>query len=106
MITLEDFKKLEIKIGTITHAKRVPDTDKLIKLVIDFGTETREIITGMAEHYTPEEFVSKQVPILTNLEPKEMRGETSHGMMLAADVEGKPILLHPAHEVPPGSKIQ
>ncbi|MBW1659632.1 MAG: methionine--tRNA ligase subunit beta [Deltaproteobacteria bacterium] len=106
MITFNDFKKLELRIGEITEAERVPDTDKLLKLTIDVGTETRQIVAGMADTYEPEALVGKQVPILMNLEPKTFRGVESHGMILAVDVDGKPVLLHPDKKVPPGSVIR
>ncbi len=106
MITFNDFKKLELRIGEITEAERVPDTDKLLKLTINVGTETRQIVAGMADTYEPEALVGKQVPILMNLEPKTFRGVESHGMILAVDVDGKPVLLHPDKKVPPGSVIR
>jgi len=106
MITFNDFKKLELRIGEITEAERVPDTDQLLKLTINVGTETRQIVAGMADTYEPEALVGKQVPILMNLEPKTFRGVESHGMILAVDVDGKPVLLHPDKKVPPGSVIR
>ena len=106
MITFNDFKKLELRIGEIKAAERVPDTDKLLKLTVDVGPETRQIVAGMAEFYDPDALVGKQVPILMNLEPKTFRGVESHGMILAVDVDGKPVLLHPDRDVPPGSIIR
>ncbi|RTZ90321.1 MAG: methionine--tRNA ligase subunit beta [Deltaproteobacteria bacterium] len=106
MITFNDFKKLELRIGEITAAERVPETDKLLKLIIDVGTESRQVVAGMAEYYEPAELIGKQVPLLMNLEPKTLRGVESHGMILAVDVEGRPILLHPDQKVPPGSIVR
>lgn len=107
MITFEDFKKLDIRIGTIVSAKRVLEADKLIKLEIDLGEEKRQIMAGIAEFFENEkELVGKQVPILTNLEPRKFRGYESQGMMLAADMDGRPVLLIPNEEVPPGSIIK
>ncbi len=106
MITFNDFKKLELRVGEITAAERVPETDKLLKLTIDVGTETRQIVAGMADTYEPDALVGKQVPVLMNLEPKTFRGVESHGMILAVDVEGKPVLLHPDRKVPPGSVVR
>ncbi len=105
MITLDDFKKLEIKIGKVTTAEAIPDSDKLIKLTIDFGSEVRTILTAVREFFDPEYFVGKQIPVLINLEPKMFRGVESQGMMLAADAEGKPVLLHPEVEVTNGAMI-
>ena len=103
MITYDDFIKLDIRIGTVTSAEKVQGTDKLIRLEIDLGEGTRQVVAGMALTYTPEDFIGKQVPILVNLEPRKLRGIESQGMILAADVGGKPIMLIPEREVPAGS---
>ena len=106
MVTFDDFKKLDIKIGTVTAADKVEGADKLIRLELDLGGEHRQVVAGMATTYTPEEFVGKQVPILVNLEPRKLRGVESQGMILAVDVDGKPVLLLPDKEVPPGSVVR
>jgi len=106
MITFEDFKKLEIKIGKIFSVERVERTDKLIRLEIDLGTEKRQLIAGMAEFFEPDYLIGKEIPILTNLEPRNFKGIESQGMILAVDVDGKPVLLHPEKKVPPGSIIK
>lgn len=106
MITYDDFIKLDIRIGTVTAAEKVQGTDKLIRLEIDLGEGTRQVVAGMALTYTPEDFIGKQVPILINLEPRKLRGIESQGMILAADVGGKPIMLIPEREVPPGSVVR
>ena len=106
MITFEDFKRLDIRIGRILLAQKVEGTDKLMKLEIDFGTEQRQVVAGIAEFYQPDQLIGKEIPVLVNLEPRTIRGSESHGMILAADVEGKAVLLHPEKEVPPGSVIR
>ncbi len=106
MITYDDFIKLDIRIGTVTGAEKVQGTDKLIRLEINLGEGTRQVVAGMALTYTPEDFIGKQVPILVNLEPRKLRGIESQGMILAADVGGKPIMLIPEREVPPGSAVR
>ncbi len=106
MITYEFFKKLDMKIGKVLSAMRVEGTDKLIRLEVDIGSGKIQIVAGMAEFRDPDDLVGKQVPILVNLEPRKFRGIESHGMILAADVGGQPILLHPEVEVPPGSTIR
>ena len=107
MITFDDFKKLEIKIGKVVSAEKIPEADKLIRLVIDLGAERRQIIAGIAEIIdNPEKLVGKEMPVLVNLEPRKLRGYESQGMILAADVEGRPVLLHPENEVPPGSIVR
>lgn len=120
MVSYDDFKKLDIRIGTIVSAERVPDTDKLMKLAVDLGEgEPRHIIAGIAEYAAPEELVGKQCPFVANLEPRTIRGHESNGMLLAIGVratsEGEPhipentpslMLLHPARPVPPGSMLR
>jgi len=105
-IKFEDFKKLDIRIGKIVSAERVPDTDKLIKLVLDMGDHERCVVAGIAAVVeNVSELISKELPVLVNLEPRTLRGEESNGMILAVNVDGKPVLLSPGEEVPPGSPI-
>ncbi|MGE5041903.1 MAG: methionine--tRNA ligase subunit beta [Candidatus Levyibacteriota bacterium] len=105
MIDIADFKKIEIKIGKVTAAEAVPETDKLIKLTIDFGEEQRTVLTAIREFFQPEYFIGKMIPVVTNLQPKTFRGIESQGMILAADDNGTPVLLHPEKEIPAGSKV-
>ena len=106
MIKFEDFQKLDIRMGKVLSAERVKKSDKLIKLEVDLGKEIRQIIVGMAEFYEPEYFLNKELVILTNLEKRKFMGIESQGMVLAVDVNGKPILLLPEKEVPPGTIIK
>ncbi len=106
MITFDDFKKLDIRIGRVISSEKIEGADKLLKLEVDFGTEKRQIVAGIAEVYTPEQMLGKEIPVLTNLEPRKIRGIESQGMILAVDVNGKPILLHPEREVMPGSIVR
>jgi len=107
MITFEEFQKLEIRIGKVLEAERVPNTDKLLKLTVDLGGETRELVAGIAEVYRPEEVVGKLIPILVNLEPKTIRGITSRGMILCpSTADGKPVLLLPERDIPPGTRVK
>jgi methionine--tRNA ligase beta chain len=106
MIIFDDFKKLDIRIGKILSAEKIKGTDKLMKLEVDFGAEKRQIVAGIAEFFTPDHLIGKEIPVLMNLEPRSIRGIESQGMILAIDVEGKPVLLHPEKEVPPGSVIR
>lgn len=106
MITFDDFDKLDIRIGTILEAEAVPETEKLLKLTIDLGDEKRTIVAGIADEYKPEDIKGKQIPILTNLEPKTIQGIESQGMILAVDIDGKATLLHPDKEINNGSKIR
>lgn len=105
MIKFEDFTRLEIKIGTILEAERVPNTDKLIKLVVDLGSEKRQLVAGIGLKYEPAQLPGKQVPVLANLEPATLRDVESNGMILAVD-SGDPTLLVPEKPVPNGSKVK
>lgn len=106
MITFDDFKKLDIRIGRILSAEKVEGTEKLLRLEIDLGTEQRQVVAGIAESYQPDQIVGKEIPLLVNLEPRKIRGIESQGMILAVDLEGNPVLLHPEREVPPGSLVR
>ena len=106
MITIDDFTKLDIRIGKVLSAERVPEADKLLKLVFDFGEEQRQIMAGIAEHIEdPETLVGKEMPVVVNLEPRKLRGYESQGMILVAKDAERLSLLHPAQEVAPGSII-
>lgn len=107
MIKIQDFQNIEIKIGTIKSVDYIDGADKLLKFTIDLGTEERQILSGIRPYYlNPEELIGKQVPVLVNLEPKTFRGETSFGMILMADGEEGPVLLHPLKEVKPGTIVR
>lgn len=111
-ISFEDFIKLEIKIGKILSAEKVEGSDKLLKLMVDFGkTETgegitRQIVAGIAQYYAPEALVGKECPFAYNLAPRMLKGLESQGMILCPSGENGPVLLHPDKEVPPGSTIK
>ena len=106
MATIEDFKKLEIKIGRVVSAERIEGSDKLLKLMIDLGGETRQILAGIAQFYEPEALIGKEMPVIVNLEPRMLRGYESQGMILCADAEGRPVILEPEIEVPSGSIVK
>lgn len=107
MATIDDFAKLDIRIGKVITAEKIPEGDKLLKLQVDFGTEQRQIMSGIAEYYPdPSILVGKEMPFITNLEPRKLRGHESQGMILAANGIDRPVLIHPEIEVPPGSQIK
>lgn len=107
MINLEDFKKIEIRIGRVKSIEKVEGADKLLKFTFDLGGEERQILSGIAEFYTDlSALVGKEMPILVNLEPRTIRSLESQGMMLCADMDGRVVLLHPDQEVPPGSIVK
>ena len=105
-VNLEDFRKMEIRIGKILSVEKVENADRLLKLEVDFGEFKRQIVSGIAEFYGPEDLIGKECPFILNLEPRTFKGVESQGMLMAGDVEGKPILLHPNQEILPGSLIK
>ncbi len=106
VIQYDDFAKLELKTGTVVECQKVPKADKLLKLEIDLGTEKRTIVSGIAQHYSPEEMVGKQVIVVTNLAPRKMKGIESQGMILTAEnSDGTLQLLQPENPVNPGSTV-
>jgi methionine--tRNA ligase beta chain len=104
-ITLDEFKKVEIRIGKVISAEKVENADKLLKLQVDFGEFKRQIISGIAESFTPEELVGKKLPFIVNLEYRKFRGEESQGMLMAIDADEKTILLEPAGDVKEGTDV-
>lgn len=109
MISFDEFKKLDIRIGKIVAAEKIEGSEKLVKLLIDLGEpELRQIVAGIGPPAGGDVsvLIGKEIPIIANLEPKDLMGTTSFGMLLAADGEGKPVLLHPAEEVSPGSIVK
>ena len=106
MATIEDFGKLEFKVGTVLEASDIEGSERLLKLIVDLGEEEpRQILSGIKEWYAPEDLVDKQFVFIANLEPRTMMGLESQGMILAADGE-KPVPLIPQEHVPSGSKIR
>jgi len=105
-IVYDDFAKLDLRVGTVTACEKVEKADKLLKLTIDLGTETRTIVSGIALHYKAEEMVGKHVVVVVNLAPRKMKGIESQGMILTAeDRDGKLRLLKPEEAVSPGSSV-
>ena len=105
-ISFDDFQKMDIRVSTILEAEKVAKTKKLLKLTVDTGIDKRTIVSGIAEHFTPEELVGRQVLVLVNLAPREMRGIVSQGMILMAeDASGKLELLSPEHKTNNGAMV-
>lgn len=105
-VNIDDLKKLEIRIGKILSAEKIEKADRLLKLEVDFGEFKRQIVSGIAEFYKPEDLIGKECPFIVNLEPRSFMGVESQGMLLATGVEGSAVLLHPDKEVPVGSVIK
>ena len=105
-ITYEEFSKVELKVGKILSAENLPGYNKILRLIIDLGGEKREIMSGLAKHYRPDEIVDKNVVVCTNLEPRKFGDQVSDGMVLAAsDESGRPILLTVVEDTNPGCQI-
>ena len=105
-IGYEDFTKLDLRVGTILTAEKMPKADKLIVMTVDTGVDKRTVVSGIAEHFTPEELIGKQVTVLANLAPRKLRGVESQGMLLLAEnTDGKLVFLTPETSVRNGSVI-
>ncbi len=106
-ITIDDFAKVELRVGVVKLAERVPKADKLLRLEIDIGTEVRQVLAGIAEAYAPETLVGRKVVIVANLAPRKLRGLESNGMIVAASLEGgKPVLAGFLEDVPVGARLK
>ncbi|QBQ42444.1 methionine--tRNA ligase [Sphingobacterium psychroaquaticum] len=106
-ISYDDFLKMDVRIGTIIEAEKVAKTKKLLKLKIDTGIDQRTVVSGIAEFFAPEDIVGKQVSILVNLEPREIKGITSQGMILMAeDADGRLDFVNPTSTIKPGSTVR
>lgn len=105
-ISYEEFSKLDIRVAKIIYAERIAGYKKIVKARVDLGYEERELVVGGAEYYKPEDLIDKIVIILVNLKPRKIAGIESQGMLLAADVNDKPIWLTVDGDAPLGSKIK
>ena len=106
-ITIDDFMKVQLRVGEILAAEPVANATKLLRLTVHLGEDdTRTILAGIAEYYQPDELVGRQVVVVANLAPRKMRGIESQGMLLAADVEGRAILLEPGASTPVGARVR
>jgi len=106
-ITIDDFAKVELRVGLIKVAERVKGADKLLRLEVDIGTEVRQILAGIAEAYDPEPLIGRKVVIVANLAPRKLRGLESNGMIVAASLEGgKPVLAGFLEDVPIGARLK
>jgi len=106
-IAIDDFAKVELRVGQVKSAEKVAGADKLLKLMVDIGDEVRQIVAGIAVSYQPDELVGRKVVIVANLAPRKLRGVESNGMIVAASTaEGKPVLCTFTEEVPVGAKLK
>ena len=106
-ISIDDFAKIELRVGQVKVAERVPKSDKLLRLEVDIGSEVRQVLAGIAEAYAPETLVGRKVVIVANLAPRKLRGYESNGMIVAASLEGgKPVLASFLEDVPVGARLK
>ncbi len=107
MITIDDFLKVELRVGTVIECKDIEGSEKLLKLKVDLGEETlRQVLSGIKEWYKPEDLIGKQFIFVANLEPRMMMGLESQAMILAAEGEDKPIPLAPIEKTSNGAKVK
>lgn len=105
LIQFDDFAKLDLRTGVVVAAEKVEKADKLLKLTVDIGTEKRTVVSGIAQHYHPEDIIGYQVTLVANLAPRKMRGIESQGMILMAEDQGKLIFVAPRDAAAPGSAV-
>jgi len=102
---MKEFKKLDIRIGTVAEVEKVPGSDKLYKLQVDIGGELRQIVTGLVDWYTADDLSGKVIAVVLNMKPAKIFGQWSYGMLLAAEIDGKLALLTTDHDIPNGARI-
>lgn len=106
-ISIDDFAKVELRVGQVKFAEKVKGADKLLRLEVDLGSEMRQVVAGIAEAYAPETLIGRKVVIVANLAPRKLRGLESNGMIVAASPEGgKPVLCGFLEDVPPGTRLK
>lgn len=105
-ISIDDFFKTELRVARVVHAERVPKADRLLRLEIDLGTEQRQLVAGVAATYEPEALIGKRIVVVANLKPARIRGVESQGMLLAADLDGRPVVATFDEPVPPGTLVR
>jgi len=105
-ITFDEFKKMDLRVGEILKVEHVEGTEKLLKIDINIGTETRQMVSGIADTYSPDDLIGKKIVVIVNLKPAVIRGVESHAMLLAAEVSGKAIIPFFLTDVPTGSKVR
>src|SRR5690606_12127473 len=106
LVAFEDFAKMDLRVGTILEAEKMPKANKLLVLKVDTGIDVRTIVSGIAESFSPEEIVGKKVTVLANLAPRALRGVESHGMILmTTDPTGKLVFVNPEGDTNNGNTI-
>ncbi len=105
-ISIEDFAKVQMRVGEVLAAEKIEGSRRLVKLKVDIGTEVRQVVAGIAEAYEPATLLNRKVVVVTNLKPAKLMGVESNGMIVAASVDGKPVLATFAEEVANGALLR
>jgi methionyl-tRNA synthetase len=105
-IGIEDFAKVQMRVGQIVAAEKIAGSRKLVKLNVDIGTEVRQVVAGIAEAYDPAELIGRKIIVVANLKPAKLMGVESNGMVVAASIDGRPVLATFAEEVPNGALLK
>ncbi len=105
-ISIDDFAKVQMRVGQILEAEKIEGSRKLLKMKVDIGTEVRQVVAGIAEAYDPAVLTNKKVILVANLKPARLMGVESNGMIVAASIEGKPVLATFTENVPNGSLLK
>jgi methionine--tRNA ligase beta chain len=105
-ISIEDFARVQMRVGQITEAEKIEGSRKLVKLRVDLGTEVRQVVAGIADAYDPASLLNRKVVVVANLKPAKLMGVESNGMVVAASVDGKPVLATFTEDVPNGTLLK
>ena len=105
MITIDEFRALDLRIGTVISAEPHPNADRLMVLKVDLGSEERQLVAGIRGHYSPDELTGRQIVVVANLKPAKLRGIESQGMILAASTDDQLVILAPEKRIAPGAKV-
>ena len=105
-ISIDQFFEIDLRVAKILSAEPVPNTDKLLQLTVDVGEEKRQLVAGIAQAYEVDALIGKSIVIVANLQPARIRGVESNGMLLAADLGGRPIVAPFEEEIPPGTRVR
>jgi methionyl-tRNA synthetase len=105
-INLEDFAKVQMRVGQIVEAEKIEGSRKLVKLKVDLGAEVRQVVAGIADAYDPASLLNRKVVVVANLKPAKLMGVESNGMVVAASVDGRPVLATFTEDVPNGTLLK
>ena len=106
LLSIDRFMEIDLRVGIVLEAERIPKADRLLRLQVDLGNERRQIVAGIAESYEPETLVGRRIVVVANLKPARLRGVESQGMLLAGDLGGRAVLASFEEPVPPGTRVR